>query len=106
MFLDWASFGYLISDGQPFNSSTYDTMCYSYSVNNPQIMYDYFDLKKDIPDKIIYIDYGRDEKLSIEDKQWLFNEFINEFYDYRTSNSMNEYRIVIYEKKYDVYNYY
>lgn len=106
LFLDWASFGYLISDGQPFNSSTYDTMCYSYSVNNPQIMYDYFDLKKDIPDKIIYIDYGRDEKLSIEDKQWLFNEFINEFYDYRTSDSMNEYRIVIYEKKYDVYNYY
>ncbi len=99
LFLDWASFGYLISNGEPFNSSTYDTMYYSYSVNNPKIMYDYFDLKKDIPDKIIYIDYGRDEKLSIEDKYWQFNECVNELYNYSTMNSLNEYRIVMYEKK-------
>lgn len=99
LFLDWASFGYLISNGQPFNSSTYDTMYYSYSVNNPKIMYDYFELKKDLPDKIIYIDYGRDEKLSIEDKHWQFNEFVNELYNCTTMNSMNKYRIIMYEKK-------
>lgn len=104
LFLDWASFGYLMSNGQHFNSSTYDTMYYSYSVNNPQIMYDFFDLKKDIPDKIIYIDYGRDKKLSIEDSQWKFNKFVHEFYNFTTMDSMNEYRIVTYEKKNDVCN--
>ena len=105
LFLDWASFGYLISNGQPFNSSTYDTMYYSYSVNNSKIMYDFFELKKDIPDKIIYIDYGRDEKLSIEDNHWQFNEFVNKLYDYAAMDSINEYRIVMYEKKNDILNY-
>ena len=60
LFLDWASFGYLMSNGQAFTPSSSDNMCYTYGVNNPEIMYDYFKLKADIPDKVIYIDFGRD----------------------------------------------
>ncbi|MDD3138575.1 MAG: hypothetical protein PHX08_06350 [Lachnospiraceae bacterium] len=95
LFMDWASFGYLMSDAIPFSPSALDNMSYSYGVDNDEIMYDYFTLKNDIPDKIIYIDFGRDDKLSIEAK-WKFNNFVNQNYQLLDQKQGFEYRVLIY----------
>jgi len=81
LFLDWTSFEYLMSEGQPCTPTTLDPMTYSYGVNKPNIMYKYFEMVGKIPNKIVYIDYGRDNTLSIEDDKWKFNDFVAENYD-------------------------
>ncbi len=96
LFMDWASFGYLMSNGQGCTSTTYDAMQYTYDVNNPEIMYDYFTLTGTVPDKIIYIDFGRDETLSIEDTHWKFNQFVNENYTIQNVCELNDYRVLYY----------
>lgn len=77
--MDWASFGYLMTAEQICSPSTLD-ISYTYRVNNPNIYLRYFGAIKDIPTKIIYIDYGRDEQLSIDEDEWAFNKFVNGFY--------------------------
>ena len=76
LFMDWSSFAYLMSDGTACAPSSYDSCIYAYKVNEPQIMYDYFSQIGDIPDDIVYIDFGKDEMLSIADPTWKFNEFV------------------------------
>lgn len=96
LFLDWVSFGYLMSNGQPYTPSALDNMLYSYKVNNAEIMYDYFAAKGEIPNKIIYVDFGRDNQLSIEDEQWKFNDFVNCFFELETEWKSEEYRVLCY----------
>lgn len=78
--LDWASFGYLMTNARICAPSTLDNLCYTYKTNYPEIMYDYFDLEQNVPDTIVFIDFGRDELLSIQNNEWKFNDFINRFY--------------------------
>ena len=79
LFLDWASFGYVMTEANACTPTALDPMSYSYGVNDPKVMYDYFALSGRVPNKIIYIDHGRDEFLSI-DNEWRFNEFVNDYY--------------------------
>lgn len=97
LFMDWASFGYLMSNGTACTSTAYDAMQYSYGVNNPKIMYDYFSITETVPDKIIYIDFGRDEMLSIEDSNWKFNKFVNDNYNIQSVSKLKLFRVVVYE---------
>lgn len=97
LFLDWASFGYLISKGHICAPSSYDSCGYSYKVNEPDIMYDYFYHEQTVPDAIIYVDYGHDEVLSIEYPGWKFNEFVKENYILRDSYSDEELEVLRYE---------
>ena len=97
--MDWSSFGYLMSNGKACTSSAYDAMQYSYDVNNPEIMYDYFNLTESVPTKIIYIDFGRDEILSIEDEHWGFNQFVDYNYKLQSETELKMFRILLYELK-------
>lgn len=99
LFMDWVSFAYLMSDGEAFTPSTLDNMCYSYYTNDDSIMKDYFELKGAIPDKIIYVDFGRDEHLSIEEDGWKFNSFVQENYENTAQNEWEGHRVILYSKK-------
>lgn len=79
LFLDQVPFGYLMSNGKACTPTASDPMLYSYNVNNEEIMFDYFLYHNKIPNKIIYIDFGRDETLSI-DAVWNFNAFVVDNY--------------------------
>lgn len=79
LFMDWVSFAYLMTDAKACTPSSLD-VSWSYHVDNSIIMKEYFESVDKIPDKIIYIDYGRDEKLSIDGKH-NFNQFVNDNYE-------------------------
>ena len=79
-FLDWASFAYLMNNGKACSSQSLDPCGYSYRCNEPRIIYDYFKQVGFVPNKIIYIDYGRDDQLSVEDPSWRFTGFVDSFY--------------------------
>ena len=80
LFLDWASFGYLMTKSTACSPTTLDCFHYTYRVNNPKMLYNYFKIKERLPNKIIYIDYGRDNHVSLYEKEWAFNEFVHSFY--------------------------
>lgn len=88
--LDWVSFAYLMTDGKICSASSGDTSGYSYGVNDPSSYFDYFYSTNSIPDKIIYVDYGRDERLSIETEEWRFNEFVLSFYELSDAKVISE----------------
>ncbi len=80
LFLDQASFGYLMTDCQVCAPSTWDRMQYHKHWNDPSLVYSYFENTNTVPDQIIYIDYGRDAMLSIDDPTYLFNDFVYQHY--------------------------
>lgn len=108
----------LIADGEPFafrdnvpggylmarkgvmcDRATWDRMQYSYGVNAPDNLYNYYQRKGKIPQKFIYVDFGIDEQLSIEKDGYLFNEFVNSYYTKTADFAMNEtfHRVMVYE---------
>lgn len=97
LFMDWASFAYLMSEGTACAPSSYDSCVYSYQVNEPQIMYDYFEQIEDMPDDIVYIDFGKDEMLSIEDSTWRFNDFVLQNYSLADVRESDGLKILHYE---------
>lgn len=99
LFLDWASFAYLMSDGEAFTPSVLDNLTYSYGTDNPAILYSYFEMRQDIPEKIIYVDYGRDEVLSIENESWTFNQFVEEHYEFIRQEQWQDFRVLLYQQK-------
>ena len=99
LFLDWVSFGYLMSDGDAFTPSTLDNLTYSYGTDYPAILFRYFEKRQNIPDKIIYVDYGRDEVLSIENASWTFNQFVAENYVFVRQEQQEDVRVLLYERK-------
>ena len=94
LFLDWVSFGYLMNEGQMCSPSTLD-VSYTYNVNNPMYYYNYFIMEQEIPSKIIYVDYGRDERLSIDCDEWKFNELV-EFYSLSDEYDDEMFKVRIY----------
>lgn len=82
MCLDWVSFGYLMINGKICSPSTLDIAPYSYNVNSPLPYYLYFQVEQTVPDKIVYIDYGRDKQLSIDNSSWKFNELVWRYYHF------------------------
>lgn len=79
LFLDQVPFAYVMTEANACTPNSADPMSHSYGVNSPEAMYDYFALSGRVPNKIIYIDFGRDELLSIDD-EWRFNEFLDTNY--------------------------
>lgn len=76
LILDWASFGYIMCKGKICSPTTLDIL-HTYNVNDDKPLIDYFNIENRFPTKIIYIDYGRDSCLSVEDDSWKFNRFVN-----------------------------
>lgn len=101
-FHDLAPFGYLMMHtGQPCSIATWDSLNYSYGKDAPAELYEYYRRRQAIPNKIFYVDYGRDEKLSIEKSTFKYNEFIKTYYDKIDEIKMNgTFRhIIVYEYK-------
>lgn len=100
LFMDCAPMAYLMSDAHYCTPATWEIMAYHYGINDDAVMKEYFALIQDIPDKIIYIDTGRDELLSIEKKGYKFNEFVNEYYLATTGmEDIGIFRVKIYEQR-------
>ncbi|MCM1232524.1 MAG: glycosyltransferase family 39 protein [Ruminococcus flavefaciens] len=93
-FRDNVPFAYLMSEGEMWDIRTWDAMQYTYSkafeVNDPANLYIYYYNRGDIPDKYIYIDFGRDEFLSLEDTTWKFNRWIESYYTLVSEDIINE----------------
>lgn len=74
--------GYLMMhNGTMLDMSTWDCLKYANHYNSPDNLYNYYQRRGEIPDKIIYVNYGRKKKLSIETKKFKYNEFVNNYYD-------------------------
>lgn len=99
LFMEVVPMAYLMTDASFCTPSTWDIMLYSYGFNDDTMMQEYFKIVEKIPDKIIYIDTGRDEMLSIEKEGYHFNDFVNENYiRVDTEENIPDFRIVVYKK--------
>ena len=79
--------------------SSWDTMNYRHGRNAPAVMFDYYRRRDRIPDKIIYIDYGMNEFMSIEGETFRYNDFVNANYNLVDDLSLNSmfFHIMVYE---------
>ncbi len=80
LFMEVVPFAYLMSDSDFCTPSTWDIMLYSYGFNDDTIMHEYFRAVGQYPNKIMYIDTGRDERLSIDVQSYKFTEFVKRNY--------------------------
>lgn len=97
LFRDNVPAGYLMQNGVMCDIRAWDHLQYSYGCNDPVPLYRYFINREMIPDKIIYVDYGTDERLSIEEPAYKFNEFVDTFYFFGEECKLNgSYRVRIY----------
>lgn len=89
----------MMHKGKVCEISTWDALQYSYNRNSPSLLFDYYKRRSMIPDKIIYVDYGRDDKLSIEDPEYRYNDWVNEYYDLVEDIELNETfsRVMVYQ---------
>lgn len=99
-FRDNVPFAYLmVHHGQVCELSTWDCLQYSYDRNSPALLFDYYQRRNMIPDWIVYIDYGRDEKLSIEDDNYRYNDWVDTYYNQVDDFILNEtfYHVIVYK---------
>lgn len=91
----------MVHKGTMCDKDTWDCLNYSYhhSTGSPSTLYEYYKRRGTFPTKVIYVDYGRDENLSIEDPDYMYNEFINTYYKKTEDIELNEtfYHVVVYE---------
>lgn len=99
-FRDNVPFAYLMNrKGKMCDLNTWDSMQYSYGCNAPAKLFAYYKRVGHIPDKIIYIDFGRDEHLSIENDGFRYNDFVNEYYILTEDITLNNtfYHLMVYQ---------
>lgn len=98
LFRDNVPFAYLMYKGNTPELQSWDMLNFTARwKNNAKIMYNNFKNRGEFPKRIIYIDYGRDDCLSIE-TEWKFNEWVNAYYDFVKEEHVNEmFRVKIYD---------
>lgn len=100
LFMEVVPMAYLMSNGHAFCPTTWDIMQYSYGNNDSEGMLRYFESRGDIPDKIIYVDTGRDEMLSIDKNGYEFNKFVEKNYNCVERRQIgNRFKTVLYKNK-------
>jgi len=100
-FRDNAAYAYLSRSENICDVKAFDELAWYYGANNPRSMYRYYKNRNMIPDVIAYIDYGRDETLSIEASSdvFQFNDFVNQYYKLDSEEQINEtFRVLIYRR--------
>lgn len=100
-FRDNVPFAYLMNkSGKMCEMNTWDCLQYTYGINAPSKLFAYYKRTDSIPDKIIYIDFGRDDMLSIQDSEFRYNDFVNSYYTLTEDFCLNEtfYHVMVYEK--------
>ncbi len=102
-FRDNVPFGYLMSNGVMCDIRAWDVMQYTYVVtndaeDNPGNLFRYYKNTNSIPDKYIYIDYGRDKFVSYDHDSFKFNQWLNAYYQVTDETKINDrYSARIYE---------
>ena len=98
LFRDNIPFAYLMYKGHTPELQSWDILNYSARwKKNAKIMYNNFKNRGEYPKKIIYIDYGYDDCLSIE-TDYEFNDWVNAYYDFVKEEQLNEmFRIKVYD---------
>lgn len=80
-FRDCFPSGYLmVHQGKMCDISSWDVLQYSYGLNTPARLFDYYRRSDSIPSVIIYVNYGRDKILSAEDDRVRYNDFLDAYY--------------------------
>ena len=97
LFMDCVPMAYLMTDARHTAPSTWDIQLYTYGFKDDTLLQKYFKTVNRTPDKIIYIFTGRDKVLSIDSKDYKFNDYVNRNYKL-TSNINAYYPVKIYEK--------
>lgn len=100
-FRDNVPVAYMIRNKNIWDVRTWDEMQWTYGCNNPTGMYRYYKNREGIPDVISYIDFGRDDILSIEatSEEFPFNDFVNQYYVLDSDEQINEtFRVLIYRR--------
>ena len=99
-FRDNVPFAYImVHKGKPCEMMTWDALQYHHKRNSPAPMFDYYKRRDMIPDKIIYIDFGKDERLSILDPEFRYNDWVNAYYDLVDDVKLNDtfFRVMVYK---------
>lgn len=99
-FRDNVPAGYLMMHrGIMCDKATWDCLNYTYGKNAPANLYEFYQRRRAFPQKYIYVDYGRDTNLSIENETYTFNEFINSYYKKTADFKLNDtfYHIMVFE---------
>lgn len=98
MFRDNVPFAYLMYKGHTPELQAWDMLNYSAGwKKNAKIMYNNFKNRGEYPKRIIYIDFGRDECLSIE-TEYEFNDWVNAYYNFVKEEQVNDmFRAKIYD---------
>jgi len=98
MFRDNVPFAYLMYKGHTPELQSWDILNYSAGwKNNVKIMYNNFINRGEYPKRIIYVDYGYNDCLSIE-TDYEFNKWVDAYYDFVKEEQINEmFRVKIYD---------
>lgn len=96
-FRDNAPCAYLMKNQNICDVWTWDTLQYERNNKSPYKMYSYYKARDLIPDKIIYVDFGRMDLLSIDDVDFPYNEFVEHYYTLIEERQLNPtFRIKLY----------
>lgn len=98
LFMETVPFAYLMTEGISWAPSTWDISLYTYGYNDDTLYQEYFKMKGDYPDKIIYINSGRDAIMSIDVPDYKFTQFVNKQYTLISDEIVGTMRVVLYEK--------
>ena len=101
LFLDRAPMAYMMTKARPCSSTSWDPQLYCEGFRGDTTMLqDYFATVGRTPDKVIYIQTGSKELISIEQDDYVFNEYIDENYFLRESEVIADvYKVLTYSKK-------
>lgn len=100
-FRDNVPVGYLFMRGKVCDVRTWDCMLYDNGQNNPKSLYSYYERSGNIPDKIIYVDLGTSDHLSIYEDSFLYNTFVKSHYYLQSDTELNGIykRIIVYRRR-------
>ena len=83
--------GYLmVHSGKMCDITSWDVLKYSYGLNTPAKLFDYYRRRGAVPDVIVYVNFDRDPILSIEDDRIRYNDFIHKYYDLEDERSFGK----------------
>lgn len=97
LFLDCAPMAYLMTPARHCTATTWDTG-YGGSAEVESRLPAYFSVTGQIPGKIVYVDAGRYETLSIDEDAYSFNEFVNTYYTLTFRNDDAAYPLRVYTR--------
>ena len=98
LFMETTPFAYLMTDAKACSPSTWDITLYSYIFNDDSLYQRYFKTTNTYPDYIIYINTGRDDKLSIHVDNYNFTKYVKTHYVLNTNKTIGDWQIIIYKQ--------